>query len=100
MVSARGPAAVRFGQPVVVPLHRLKALLSTEKEPGWWRADPLTAMEALFAERLAEPFLSSYWAGNQPEEPGKVATLLVPAEVRNFHRYTSSNAEGTWWLLF
>jgi hypothetical protein len=100
LVSKRGLAAVRFGTPVVVPLNRLKALLSEEKEPGWWRSDALTAMEALFPERLAEPFLSSYWAGNHPAESGKVATLLVPAEVRNFHRYTYSNAEGTWWLLF
>ena len=100
LVSRRGLAAVRYGTPVVVPLHRLKVLLSKEKEPGWWRSDALTAMEALFPERLAEPFLSSYWAGNHPAEPGKVATLLVPAEVRNFHRYTYSNAEGTWWLLF
>ena len=100
LVSHRGLAAVRFGTPVVVPRHRLKALLSAEKEPGWWRSDPLTAMEALFPEKLAKPFLSSYWAGSHPEQSGKVATLLVPAEVRNFHRFTYSNAEGTWWLLF
>jgi hypothetical protein len=100
LVSPRGLAAVRFGTPVVVPRHRLKVLLSAEKEPGWWRSDPLTAMEALFPEKLAKPFLSSYWAGNHPEQSGKVATLLVPAEVRNFHRFTYSNAEGTWWLLF
>jgi hypothetical protein len=32
--------------------------------------------------------------------PASVATLLVPAEIRNFHRFTYSNPDGTWWLLF
>ena len=100
LVSQRGLAAVRFGSPVVVPVHRLKTLLSTEKEPGWWRSDPVTAMEALFPERLAEPFLSTYWAGKHPTEPAKPATLLIPAEIRNFHRYTYTSDQGTWWLLF
>ncbi|MDH3398297.1 MAG: Ig-like domain-containing protein, partial [Acidimicrobiia bacterium] len=100
LVAKRGLASIRFGKPVVVPVHRLKALLSAEKEPGWWRSDALTAMEALFPERVAEPFLSSYWSGRQPEGSGKVATLLVPAEIRNFHRYTYSSADGTWWLAF
>jgi hypothetical protein len=101
LVSDRGLATVRFGTPIVVPRHRFAALLSKDKEPGWWRSDALTALEALFPERLAEPFLSSYWAGMQTEEDaGSVATLLVPAEIRNFHRYTYNNAEGTWWLAF
>jgi hypothetical protein len=100
LVSERGLAAIRFGTPVVVPVHRLRALLSAEREPGWWRSDALTAMEALFPERLAEPFLSTYWSGKQSEESAKAATLLVPAEIRNFHRYTYSNTDGTWWLAF
>ncbi len=100
LVSPRGLAAIRYGTPVVVPPRRLPALLNTEKEPGWWRSDALTAMEALFPERLAEPFLSTYWAGQQPEQPTTAATLLVPAGIRNFHRYTYTTPDGTWWLLF
>jgi hypothetical protein len=57
-------------------------------------------MEALFPERLAEPFLATYWAGQQPAQTASTATLLVPAEIRNFHRYTYTNQNGTWWLLY
>lgn len=101
LVSNRGLVTVRFGTPVVVPSHRLKNLLSPERKPGWWRSDALTAMEALFPERLAQPFLVTYWAGQEPATvTRKTATLLVPAEIRNFHRYTYRNQDGTWWLLF
>jgi hypothetical protein len=100
MVSKRGLATVRFGTPVVVPPDRLKTLLKPDREPGWWRADALTAMEALFPERLAEPFLATYWAGTQHAESAQTATLLIPAEIRNFHRFTYTNQDGTWWLLF
>ncbi len=101
LTSNRGLIALRFGQVVVVPQDRFRALLEDHKREGWWRSDPVTAMEALFPERLAGPFLDAYW-GNDHTGGGAsgVTTALIPAEIHNFHRFSYPTPEGTWWLIF
>ena len=49
---------------------------------------------------LAEPFLATYWAGSQHAESARGATMLIPAEIRNFQRFTYTAGGTTWWLLF